>query len=132
MLHNVVGTLHGTMGLFNAYCDRVPFVALVGAGPAQKSDRRPYFDWIHTALIQGNLSEGIRSGTISPPRSIVSANRCSMRSTSPRRKQGPTYVALDHQLQERELDEPIELPDFKKFQPPDPDRSGPKRSRAGG
>jgi acetolactate synthase-1/2/3 large subunit len=31
---------------------------------------------------------------------------------------GPTYVALDHQIQETELDEPIPLPDFEKFETP--------------
>lgn len=45
------------MNLFNAYCDRVPVVALAGIGPVRKS-RRPFFDWIHTAQVQGNLVRG--------------------------------------------------------------------------
>ena len=119
ILHNVVGTLHGTMGLFNAYCDRVPVVALAGTGPVQKSKRRPYFDWIHTAQIQGNLVRGYTKWDDQPHdvdgvgESLLNAINIADTKTK-----GPTYVALDHAIQEAELDDPIELPDFEKFEPP--------------
>ena len=119
ILHNVVGTLHGTMGLFNAYCDRVPVVALAGTGPVQKSKRRPFFDWIHTAQIQGNLVRGYTKWDDQPvdvdgvADSLLNAINIADTPTK-----GPTYVALDHGIQEGELDEPIELPAFEKFEPP--------------
>ena len=34
ILHDLVGLLHGTMGVYYAYIDRVPVIVLGGAGPA--------------------------------------------------------------------------------------------------
>ncbi len=119
LLHNVVGTLHGTMNLFNAYCDRVPVVAMAGTGPVRKSQRRPFFDWIHTAQVQGNLVRGYTKWDDQPDHvdgvtdSLV--NAINIADTKPK---GPTYVAFDHEVQEGELDEPIPVPDFDKFEPP--------------
>ena len=119
LLHNVVGTLHGTMNLFNAYCDRVPVVAVAGTGPVRKSQRRPFFDWIHTAQIQGNLVRGYTKWDDQPSHIDGVAesllNAITIANTRPK---GPTYVALDHQIQEAELEEPIPLPDFEKHRPP--------------
>lgn len=119
LLHNVVGTLHGTMGVFNAYCDRVPVVALAGTGPVRKSKRRPFFDWIHTAQVQGNLVRGYTKWDDQPSHvdgvadSLVRA--ITIADTAPK---GPTYVALDHAIQEDELESPISLPDFEKHRTP--------------
>ena len=33
ILHDLVGVMNGSMGLYNAYCDRAPVVFLGGAGP---------------------------------------------------------------------------------------------------
>jgi acetolactate synthase-1/2/3 large subunit len=119
ILHNVVGTLHATMGLFNAYCDRVPVVALAGTGPVQKSKRRPFFDWIHTAQIQGNLVRGYTKWDDQPSDvDGVADSLLNAINIADTRTKGPTYVAFDHQIQESELDEPMELPDFEKFEPP--------------
>src|SRR5688500_6866455 len=52
--HNVVGLQHASMAIFNAFCDRVPIVVLGGTGPMDTTKRRPWIDWIHTALIQGS------------------------------------------------------------------------------
>jgi len=119
ILHNVVGTLHGTMGIFNAYCDRVPVVALAGTGPVQKSKRRPFFDWIHTAQIQGNLVRGYTKWDDQPAAvdgvDDALLNAINIANT---KTKGPTYVAFDHAIQEADLDEPIPLPDFEKFEGP--------------
>ena len=32
-LHNVVGLLHASMAIFNAWCDRTPMLNLGGGGP---------------------------------------------------------------------------------------------------
>ena len=119
ILHNVVGTLHGTMSLYNAYCDRVPILALSGTGPMRKSKRRPWIDWIHTALVQGNLVREFVKWDDQPAHvdgvadSVVRGVRIA--ATPPK---GPTYVTLDHDVQECELDEPIDLPAFEKLGPP--------------
>ena len=41
VLHSNVGLLHGMMGLFNAWCDRVPMIVLGATGPVASEKRRP-------------------------------------------------------------------------------------------
>src|SRR5207247_647417 len=53
--HNIVGLQHASMAIFNAFCDRAPILVLGGTGPMDTSKRRPWIDWIHTALVQGTL-----------------------------------------------------------------------------
>lgn len=120
-LHNVVGTLHGSMGIFNAYCDRVPLLVLSGTGPMRKSQRRPYYDWFHTALVQGNIVRDFVKWDDQPmnidgtAHSLLRGHKIA--NTKPK---GPTYVALDVGIQEAKLDEPMEMPNIEKFQPPSP------------
>ena len=119
VLHNVVGTMHGAMSLYNAYIDRVPILALSGTGPMSKRDRRPWIDWIHTALVQGDIVRDYVKWDDQPDRidgageSITRAHR--LADTRPK---GPTYVTIDHDLQEGPLDEPIEIPPLEKLDPP--------------
>src|SRR3954469_23830858 len=54
-LHANVGLMHATMALFNAYCDRVPLLAIGGTGPVDAAQRRPWIDWIHTMPDQAGL-----------------------------------------------------------------------------
>lgn len=49
ILHNVVGLLHGTLGIYYASLDRVPVIVLGGSGPAAHDRRRPNIDWIPPA-----------------------------------------------------------------------------------
>lgn len=119
LLHDVVGTLHGGMSLYNAYCDRVPVLALSGTGPLRKSRRRPWIDWIHTALDQGALVRSVVKWDDQPFHtdgvvdSVVRAHRIA--DTPPK---GPTYVTVDHDLQENELEAPVAMPDLAQFDPP--------------
>ena len=53
VLHSNVGLLHGTMAIFNAWCDRVPMLILGATGPWDAAKRRPWIDWIHTAVRPG-------------------------------------------------------------------------------
>ena len=55
VLHSNVGLMHGTMAIFNAWCDRVPMLILGATGPVDAARRRPWIDWIHTARDQGAL-----------------------------------------------------------------------------
>jgi acetolactate synthase-1/2/3 large subunit len=119
LLHNVVGTLNGSMGLFNAYFDRVPLLAISGTGPMKKSKRRPWIDWIHTALVQGNLVRDYVKWD-SQPAGLEDAlgeltRAHNIADTIPK---GPVYLTLEHDDQERELEEPVELPDLDKRHPP--------------
>src|SRR4051795_19245 len=54
-LHANVGLMHATMALFNAFCDRMPLIAIGATGPVDAALRRPWIDWIHTAADQAAL-----------------------------------------------------------------------------
>ena len=47
MLHGTVGTQHGAMAVYNAYCDRVPVYLILG-NLANAENRRPGVEWTHT------------------------------------------------------------------------------------
>jgi len=119
ILHNVVGLLHGAMGIYYAYLDRAPVLVLGGAGPAEHGRRRPNVDWIHSANVQGNAVRDFTKWDHEPrsigdvPLTLARALRVAM--SEPR---GPVYVALDAGLQEDPLSEPVELPDFSRLGPP--------------
>ena len=48
IVHNTVGLQHASMGIYNAYADRVPMLILVG-NIADGATRRPGVEWYHTA-----------------------------------------------------------------------------------
>src|SRR4029079_18765765 len=52
IVHDVVGMLHATMGIYYAYIDRCPVFVIGATGPMDESRRRPFIDWIHTAHVQ--------------------------------------------------------------------------------
>jgi hypothetical protein len=53
VVHDIVGLQHASMAVFNAFCDRAPVMVLGATGPMDATRRRPWIDWIHTALVQG-------------------------------------------------------------------------------
>src|SRR3989475_12038911 len=58
IVHNVVGLLHAAMAIYTAWLDRAPALVMGGTGPMAVETRRPWIDWIHTALVQGNAIRG--------------------------------------------------------------------------
>ncbi len=104
ILHNVVGLLHGAMGIYYAYIDRSPVVVFGGTGPMALERRRPNIDWIHTANVQGNAVRDYTKWDDQPvsvrsvPESVARGYRVAM--SEPR---GPVYLCLDAGLQEDEL-----------------------------
>jgi acetolactate synthase-1/2/3 large subunit len=119
LLHDVVGLLHGAMGIYYARLDRVPVLVLGGSGPAEHARRRPDIDWIHSANVQGNAVRDYTKWDHEPrsltdlPGVLARAHRVAL--SEPR---GPVYVALDAGLQEDPLDEPVALPDLARLGPP--------------
>jgi acetolactate synthase-1/2/3 large subunit len=112
ILHDLVGLMQGTMGVYYAYIDRVPVLVLGGSGPADHSRRRPYIDWIHSANVQGQAVRDFTkwdhepSSIDSVPGVLARAHRIA--TTGPC---GPTYVALDAGLQEDLVEEPVPVDD---------------------
>jgi acetolactate synthase I/II/III large subunit len=118
VVHDIVGLQHASMAIFNAFCDRAPILVLGGTGPMDTARRRPWIDWIHTALVQGNLVRDYVKWDDQPasvaaiPEAFARAYRIAM--TEPK---GPVYLCFDADLQEGQLDRPIPLPDPARFAP---------------
>jgi thiamine pyrophosphate-dependent acetolactate synthase large subunit-like protein len=126
VLHSNVGLMHATMALFNAWCDRVPVLAIGATGPLDAMKRRPWIDWIHTATDQAAL---IRPYTKwdNQPTSLGAAQEALLRAnllcrTAPC---GPTYVCLDAALQESPLETPVPPPQVERFRAPPPAHPAP-------
>jgi acetolactate synthase-1/2/3 large subunit len=121
IVHDVVGLLHGSMGIYYAYIDRCPVLVLGGAGPMDLTRRRPNIDWIHSANVQGTAVRDFTKWDDQPatiasiPESIVRAMRVA--TAEPR---GPVYIALDAGLQEDEAPEGVAVPDLSRLATPSP------------
>jgi thiamine pyrophosphate-dependent acetolactate synthase large subunit-like protein len=118
-VHSNVGLMHGTMAIFNAWCDRMPVLILGATGPVDAAKRRPWIDWIHTARDQGALVRGYTKWD-DQPASPGAAREAVLRAnwianTAPR---GPTYVNLDAGMQEEKLAEPVAPVDAARLMPP--------------
>lgn len=119
ILHSNVGLMHGTMAIFNAWCDRMPMLLLGATGPLDAAQRRPWVDWIHTTTDQASIIRDYIKWDNQPAsaeaavEALLRANIISQ--TAPR---GPTYVSLDAGLQESRLASPPRLPDLARYQPP--------------
>lgn len=106
LLHDVVGLQHATMAIYNAWCDRAPVLVIGGTGPMSKVERRPWIDWIHTALVQGSQVRDYVKWDDQPhdlasvPESFARAWR-----TTSAAPPGPVYLCLDASLQEQAVPE---------------------------
>lgn len=119
VLHSNVGLMHGSMAIFNAWCDRVPMLVLGATGPWDAARRRPWIDWIHTASDQGALVRDYTKWD-NQPASVPAAYEALLRAvqmadTAPR---GPTYINLDAALQEAQVGPLPPLPDVSRFRAP--------------
>jgi acetolactate synthase I/II/III large subunit len=116
ILHDLVGLLHGTMGVYYAYIDRCPVLVLGGSGPGDHARRRPNIDWIHSANVQG---EAVRAYTKwdHEPRSLASVPTVLARAhrIALEEPRGPVYVALDAGLQEDRVETPVPLDDLPRL-----------------
>ncbi|HVJ12217.1 MAG TPA: thiamine pyrophosphate-dependent enzyme, partial [Burkholderiales bacterium] len=126
VLHSNVGLMHGSMAIFNAWCDRVPMLILGATGPWDAAKRRPWIDWIHTSSDQGALVRDYTKWD-NQPASVPAVYEALLRAvqiadTAPR---GPTYVNLDAALQEAKVGALPPLPDVARYRAPEavlPDR----------
>jgi thiamine pyrophosphate-dependent acetolactate synthase large subunit-like protein len=123
VLHANVGLLHGAMGMFNAWLDRVPMLIFGATGPLDAPKRRPWIDWIHTSRDQGGLVRHMVKWDDQPSspealvESIVRGNIMTRAHPT-----APVYIVLDAGLQEAKLEHEVEWPDLSRFAPPPPSR----------
>ena len=118
IVHDIVGLQHASMAIFNAFCDRAPVLVIGATGPMDATRRRPWIDWIHTALVQGTqVRDYVKLDD--QPASVAAIPEAFLRAwrlarTEP---QGPVYLCLDAGLQEQLLERPVPVPDAARFQP---------------
>ena len=110
IVHDVVGLLHSSMAIYYAHIDRVPVIVLGATGPLDRSKRRPYIDWIHSALVQGNAVRDFVKWD-DQPASVADfapsfARGYRIATTEPG---GPVYLCYDAGLQEDELEQPVSV-----------------------
>jgi acetolactate synthase-1/2/3 large subunit len=119
IVHNVVGLLHASLPIFTAWLDRVPVLVLGGTGPTAVEHRRPWIDWIHTALVQGNAVRDYVKWD-DQPTSLQGVAEAFVRgyriaTTEP---QGPVYLCVDTDLQEHRVAGRLAVPDLRRHAPP--------------
>jgi acetolactate synthase I/II/III large subunit len=120
-VHNVVGLQHSSMAIYNAWCDRLPVIVLGGTGPTDTAHRRPRIDWVHTAIVQGNLVRDFVKWDDQPasaeavPESFIRAYR--LATTDP---MGPVYLCYDADVQEKKLEAGFQIPALDRYPPPLP------------
>lgn len=122
ILHDMVGLMHGSMGVFNIYCAGMPVLILGGSGPSDHAMRGPV-DYLHSANTQGELVRPFvkwddEATTVDGVLDSI-ARGYKIANTGPK---GPVYIAFDVGLQEQALDKPITVHDIDQnsFQAPPP------------
>ena len=119
-VHDLVGLMHASMAVYDAFCDRTPLLVLGGSGPMDPAQRRPV-DWTHSATTQAQL---VRDYVVwdaepsTPAASVADVVRARQRALSAPR--GPAYVSLDAAVQETEVPAPLPLPDLALHAPAPP------------
>lgn len=101
-VHDLVGLMHASMAVYDAWCDRTPLVVLGGGGPADPAERRP-IDWFHSANTQSAFVRPFvkwDDDPISAQAIIDAIHRAHhIAGSAPT---GPTYVTIDAAIQEAE------------------------------
>lgn len=104
-VHDLVGLMHASMAVYNAWCDGVPLLLLGGGGPANSSIRRG-IDWVHSASVQASLVREFVKWDDEPVDAEGLLNAIArgyaLAASAPA---GPVYVTLDMDLQENPLPE---------------------------
>jgi acetolactate synthase-1/2/3 large subunit len=110
IVHDVVGLLHAAMAIYYAHIDRVPVLVLGATGPLDRSKRRPYIDWIHSALVQGNAVRDYVKWD-DQPASVADFGPSFARGyrIATAEPSGPVYLCYDAGLQEDELAKPVSV-----------------------
>jgi len=127
VVHDIVGLQHASMAIFNAFCDRAPVLVLGATGPMDATRRRPWIDWIHTALVQGTqVRDYVKlddqpASVAAIPEAFLRAWRVAQ--TPP---PGPVYLCLDAGLQEEALERAVAVPDVARFRPAAPPHADPR------
>ncbi len=125
-VHDLVGLMHASMAVYDAFADRTPLLVLGGSGPGDPAQRRPV-DWLHSATTQAQLVRDYVVWDAEPATAaafVTDVLRAHRRALSA--PQGPAYVSLDAGVQEAAVTQPVPVPDLALHAPaprmaPDPE-----------
>ncbi len=118
--HGTVGLQHASMGLYNAWCDRVPIYMMIGnIIEADKRGTAP--EWAHSAIDPGGMVRDFVKWDDQPAslqhfaESAVRAYKVAM--TAP---MGPVLLSLDAELQENPISDRdhLRIPKYAPVVPP--------------
>lgn len=117
ILHSNVGLMHGSMAIFNAFCDRVPILIFGATGPVDAKKRRPWIDWVHTSQDQASIIRNFIKWDNQPgsTEACIEAiyRSANIAQTSPK---GPVYVCFDVSIQEEKVNKKIIKPKYNRFE----------------
>ena len=113
IVHSTVGLQHVSMAVYNAFCDRVPMMILVG-NIADEATRRPGVEWFHTATDVATIVRGyVKYDTQPASMQAWGEELFKAHSMSLTPQRGPVLVVIDGDLQEDSLSEKlIPMPKF--------------------
>jgi len=130
LCHGTVGLQHAYMAIYNAWCDRVPVMMILG-NIVDATKRRPGVEWLHTAQDVAAMVRDFTKWDDLPAslphfaESMVRAYKIAM--TPPME---PVVIVADGELQEAPIrDEALSIPKFTAAAPPQGD-SGAVREAA--
>lgn len=116
-VHDLVGLMHATMAVYDAWCDGTPVLLLGGGGPVDAANRRG-IDWLHSASAQASLVRDYVKWDDEPMSATALMDGVvrghALAASAPT---GPVYVTLDMDLQEQPLEEIPALPDVSRRAP---------------
>jgi acetolactate synthase-1/2/3 large subunit len=120
MCHGTVGLQHASMALYNAWCDRVPVLVMIG-NIIEADKRAPGVEWIHSAIDPGALVRDFVKWDDQPAslqHFAESAVRAYKVATTP--PMGPVLLSIDAELQENPILDPegLRIPKLAKVVPP--------------
>lgn len=124
IVHDDVGLQHASMALYNAWCDRVGMLVLVG-NILDAATRRPGVEWDHTAVDAAQMVRGYIKYDDSPV-SLDHFRESVMRGyslmTTP--PYGSALIMVDADLAENSVTEkPMPIPAYHPVRPPAGDRN---------
>jgi thiamine pyrophosphate-dependent acetolactate synthase large subunit-like protein len=122
MVHGTVGTQHGAMAIYNAFCDRVPHIVILG-NEMDATARRSFVEWTHSAQDAASIIRDYTKWDDNPAslqhfaESIVRAYKIAM--TPP---MGPVALIASGKLQEEPIEESnLRIPKLTMTIPPQGD-----------
>jgi acetolactate synthase I/II/III large subunit len=123
LAHGTVGLMHASMAMYNAWCDRVPVIMMIG-NIVNADKRAPNVEWAHSAIDPGAIVRDFTKWDDQPAslqHFAESAVRAYKIATTP--PMAPVLLSLDAELQENPIpeDEKHHIPKLAMTVPPQGD-----------